>query len=101
MLTNAPFTEQIDAAAGWAIFEALDYYADGCTTFFGVHEETGEVREADVTGWHIGTRHYLDLRAALPKLAALGFPKRTGNSPLTIDEIDALYAAQFHVEAAE
>ncbi|WP_421907248.1 hypothetical protein [Mameliella sp.] len=101
MQPKAPFTEQIAAAAGWTIFEALDYYADGHTTFFGVNDETGEVRKADVTGWHIGPSHYEEIRAALPKLAALGFPQRTGSGPLTAPEIDALYAAHYHLEAAE
>ena len=93
---NAHFSNEIDSHAGWTIFEAPDYFDEGYTSFFGVHDDTGQVRLARVSGYpHVVN----DLRmpAALRKLADLGFPN--ANAPLSFDEIDHMHASSVLVDA--
>lgn len=79
-----------DRASGWDIFKVEGYFTETDVSFFGVHRDTGAERHADISGRASRLIDARTLRTSLRKLAAMGFPPRVGDWPLTIAEIDAL-----------
>ena len=83
---EAPCAEHYKSWNGWDIFRERDNDGDvEKQTFFAVHQDTGETRDIDVSPY------YPDWRVIV-RVVDLGFPRRTGPSPLTAADLDQIEA---------
>lgn len=85
--TLTPMAREIARHAGWTIFETFEH--EDRHDFMAVHDDTGETRDVDVTGY----RRPDDVD--LYRLAVLGFPRRLDEAPLTSAQIAAMFEAAY------
>jgi hypothetical protein len=85
----SPHAQEITRWKGWTVFRCFDVHGKGRDTHIAIHEDTGEERDFDVSGYRIVKHHYQLFR----DLIDLGFPTRSavnGMSPLSAGDVERL-----------
>lgn len=84
---DAPCAIHFKSWNGWDIFEAVDDDGDAVkSTFFAVHQDTGETKDIDVSPY------FPDWRLIV-RVVDLGFPERIGPAPLSAADLDLIETA--------